>query len=111
MAKDRSKIKSALGGPKENGIEGNFQAGIGRQLTNRVNSGAITQNQAQKIAAQRRLLRNAFGDNWRQKVFGNPEGAKGIGGPFARGQIAADRSQALERAKKKMNINGGTTAP
>ena len=47
------------------------QPGLGRQLTSRVQSGAISQDQAQKTAQQRATLEQAFGKNWRVKVFGD----------------------------------------
>lgn len=87
-----------------------MQPGLGTQLSNRVSSGAITQQQAQQTAQQRRLFEAAFGQDWRKKVFGKG-GAKGISGPFAAGQIRAMRSKALERARAKVRGSGGTTAP
>ena len=103
---------------KNNGIDNGVIANLGRQLTNKVQSGDLTRGQATKVKNQRQLLQKAFGDNWRVKVYGNKEGAKGIGGPFARGQIAADRSKALERAKAKLAVktagspnNGSVEAP
>lgn len=92
-------------GPK--GLSGNFQAALGAQLSRRVQSGAIDQNQARKVAGQRALLAKAYGPDWRTKVFGKG-GAKGISGPFARGIVAGKRNQALQRAKRK--LNGGTSA-
>lgn len=73
----------------------------GAQLRNRVQSGAISGGQAQKVARQRQLLQKAFGTDWRKQVFGQG-GAKGISGPFAQRQVAAKRQQSLERAKRKL---------
>jgi hypothetical protein len=92
---------------------------LGNQLARKVNSGQLSRGQATKVKNQRSMLAKAFGPEWRVKVYGNKEGAKGIGGPFARGQVAAKRSTALERAKTKLATgapavtlkNGGTQAP
>lgn len=83
------------------GIGNNRNTGIGNQLARRVQEGSLTQKQALNVKSQRNLLKQAFGPEWRVKVYGEG-GAKGIGGPFARGQIAAKRSSALERAKAKL---------
>lgn len=92
-------------------------ASLGKQLTNKVQSGDLSRGQATKVKNQRTLLAKAFGPDWRVKVYGKG-GAKGISGPFARGQVAAKRSAALERAKTKLavkgdptTLNGGTEAP
>jgi hypothetical protein len=103
---------------KKPALDNGVIASLGKQLTNKVQSGQLSRGQATKVKDQRVLLQKAFGDNWRVKVYGKG-GAKGIGGPFARGQVAAKRSAALERAKTKLatggpNItlkNGGTEAP
>jgi len=83
------------------GLSGNYQPGLGKQLSQRVRSGAIGQGQAQTVARQRQLLQKAFGSDWRTQVFGKG-GAKGISGPFAQRQVAAKRSAGLERAKRKL---------
>lgn len=83
------------------GVAGNMQPGLGKQLSNRVRSGAINQGQAQTVARQRAMLQKAFGSDWRKQVYG-AGGAKGIGGPFAERQVAAKRSQGLARAKRKL---------
>lgn len=74
---------------------------LGAQLQGRVQSGAISGAQAQKVARQRQLLQKALGSDWRTKVYGQG-GAKGVSGPFAQGQIRADRSQALLRARGRL---------
>ncbi len=43
----------------------------GGQLARRVESGAITGDQAQKTMQQRQTLQKAFGPDWRTKVFGD----------------------------------------
>lgn len=75
---------------------------LGQQLMNKVQSGQLSRGQATKVKNQRTLLAKAFGPEWRVKVYGNKEGARGIGGPFARGQVAAKRQGALERAQTKI---------
>src|SRR5690242_6585719 len=50
------------------------QPGLGRQLSSRVQTGAISQDQAQKVAAQRALLEKTYGPNRRDKVFGQTPG-------------------------------------
>lgn len=86
-------------------VDNGVIASLGKQLSNKVQSGDLTKGKATKVASQRKLLQNAFGDNWRVKVYGKG-GAKGIGGPFAQGQVAADRSKAITQAKNKLNVGG-----
>lgn len=52
-------------------VSSGAQAGLGRQLSRRVKSGAITQEQAQKTAGERKTFREAFGKDWRTKVSGD----------------------------------------
>lgn len=87
------------------GIDNGVIASLGKQLTNKVQSGDLTRGKATKVASQRKLLQNAFGDNWRVKVYGKG-GATGIGGPFAGGEVAADRQKAITAAKNKLNVGG-----
>lgn len=88
----------APGGPR---VGGAMQPKLGAQLSNRVQSGAINQGQAGKVAQQRQMLQKAFGSNWRKQVFG-AGGAKGVSGPFAQAQIRTKRAQGLARAKRKL---------
>lgn len=60
----KSREKRVGLGPQE-------QAGLGHQLTRRLQSGAISQGQAQQTAGQRQMLEKAFGSEWRRKVFGD----------------------------------------
>lgn len=92
---------SAIGQPGAPGVGAGMQPKLGAQLSNRVQSGAINQGQAQRTAQQRGLLRKAFGSDWRTKVFG-AGGARGQSGPFSKAEILAKRSQALARAKRKL---------
>lgn len=87
-----------------------IQPALGAQLSRKVASGAITEEQAREIARQRQLFQKAFGSDWRTKVYGQG-GAKGISGPFAEGKVRALRSKALRRAQRKLRGNGGTYAP
>jgi hypothetical protein len=112
MAQNRNKIKSAIGGPQKSGVEGNFQPGLGRQLSRKVESGRLTEDQAERTARQRSLLAKAFGKDWREVAFGKG-GAKsyptyGYKGPT---ELNEKRLEAIQRAKKKLGLNGGTTAP
>lgn len=54
------------------GLGNAAQPQLGAQLTRRVSSGAITPEQAQRTAQQRRLLSRAYGPEWRKRVFGAP---------------------------------------
>lgn len=82
------------------GLSGNAQAGLGAQLSHKVSSGALTQQQAQKVAAQRAVLEKVYGPDWRTRVFGKG-GAKARSGPFARSQNNAARNKALAAVKNK----------
>jgi hypothetical protein len=81
----------------------NPSGGLGRQLSNRVASGAVSASQAKRTMQQRQTLKKAFGSDWRSKVYAGG-GAKEIseGGPFAKRQIAAERAKGLARAKRKL---------
>lgn len=87
--------------------------GIGRQLQSRVQSGAITQEQAQRTAQQRQTLQKAFGPDWRTKVFGATGAVKSARKGLAKHPDSARfqglnkalldrRRQLLEQAKKKL---------
>jgi hypothetical protein len=97
---------------QKSGLDNGVIASLGKQLTNKVDNGALTRGQATKVKDQRTLLAKAFGPNWRVKVYGKG-GAKsyptyGYKGPTELNEV---RSKALERAKQKLNVNGGTEAP
>jgi hypothetical protein len=82
---------------KRRGIS-SAKAPVGKQLAHRVQTGAITKKEANQTAYERQVLRQAFGENWREKVFGKG-GAQGIKGPFAKAVIRKKRSRALERVR------------
>ncbi len=99
-------------------LGGAVTPGLGRQLTSRVQSGAITQDQAQRTAQQRQTLQKAFGPDWRQKVYGDTGYAQRTRSALSKSpdnaQVAAlnkrlmeRRKQMLEAARKK---NGQGTA-
>jgi hypothetical protein len=94
--------REAIGGP---GVADNIQPDLGAQLSHRVQSGALSQVDAMKVAAQRALFEKQFGPNWRQVIFGKG-GARGITGPFAEREIAAKRSKALAAARSKRLSKG-----
>jgi hypothetical protein len=91
------------------GIQGNKKSPypLGKQLRRKVKSGQLSQGKAQQTAYERSVLAKAFGDDWRTKVYGKG-GAKAASGPFAQRQVAADRSQALARAKAKLGGGVGS---
>ena len=78
------------------------------QLQKRVQSGAISGSQARQTLQERQTLKAAFGEDWRTQTFGKG-GAKGISGSFGRAQVAADRSQALAKARAKLNGGVGNS--
>lgn len=94
----------------------------GRQLEARVQSGAITQEQAQKTMQQRQTLAKALGPNWRDKLqvggesFAqvnkqlkkNPGNAKLAA---IRKKLIENRSKVLSGAQAKLQGGGGTEAP
>lgn len=45
--------------------------GLGGQLTRKVQAGEIDSAQAQRTAGERARLEEAYGPNWRQKVYGD----------------------------------------
>ena len=114
----RARIKKALANPSQTppmrfpqvggkaprqGAPLRSPVNVGSQLRRRVQGGAISGQQAQTVARQRQLLQKAFGTDWRKQVFG-AGGAKGLkaSGPFGQGAVRAKRSQALQRAKRKL---------
>jgi hypothetical protein len=94
-------------GPRKRrqGVGQAFNASLGRQLSNRVQNGAITAEAAQHTAYERQVLAKAFGPGWREKVYGKG-GAKGIQGPFSLGVIRRKRAAALKRARAKLGGAG-----
>jgi hypothetical protein len=119
-----------LGGRKEQGAASGKATGIGgqampgpggRQLEARVQSGAITQQQAQKTMQQRQTLAKALGPNWRDKLqVGGQSFArvnKGLKANPGNAKLAAirkklitNRSSMLEAARAK-GKGGGKKAP
>lgn len=87
-------------------VGGASTPGLGRQLTSRVQSGAISQEQAQKTAQQRQLLEKAFGADWRTKVFGDAGYVRRARGAMAKNpqdpQVAALNKQLMERRQKAL---------
>lgn len=65
-----AKGRPARGGGRA-GVGDRAQADLGRQLTRRVDSGAISQEQAQRVAGERSQLADAYGPDWRTKVYGD----------------------------------------
>lgn len=94
----------------------------GRQLQAKVESGAITQEQAQKTMQQRQTLAKALGPDWREKLQvggqsfakvnkqlkANPGNAKLAA---IRQKLVANRSKVLAGARSKGQGGGGTEAP
>jgi len=93
------------------GIDNGVIASLGKQLTNKVESGAVTRKQANKTSDQRKLLQKAFGPEWRIKVYGKG-GAKALPsyGYAGGSEVNALRQKALQRAQDKLGISGGTEA-
>jgi hypothetical protein len=103
------------GHPAGPSVGQSFQAGLGRQLSSRVDSGAITQAQAKRTAGQRNTLQQAYGNDWRSKVFGNQAGNLATLRKEASKQVEpgegtaqetlsrlmAKRTRFLEKAKKR----------
>jgi len=95
------------------GVSGGGMVGPGgRQLSARVSSGAITQEQATKTMQQRQTLAKALGPDWREKLsVGGKSFAqvnaglkKNPGNPklaALRKRLVANRSTLLANAKKK----------
>lgn len=102
------------GGGQKAGVGGAALPGPGgRQLESRVQSGAITQEQATKTMQQRQTLAKALGPNWRDKLqvggksFGqvNKQLKANPGNPklaALRKKLIANRSKVLDAAR-----NGG----
>lgn len=91
------------------GVSRGVNASLGAQLSGRVQKGAITAQQAQHTAYQRQVLAKAFGQNWREKVYGKG-GAKGIQGSFSVAVIRQKRNAALKRARAKLGSVGSARA-
>lgn len=88
------------------GVGDSYQPGLGKQLSNRVESGRISQGRAQQTSKERQTLKAAFGSDWRTQVFGKG-GARGLEGQsFGRPEIAARRAKALQRARAKLKEPG-----
>lgn len=107
------------GAAKAPAVGSAVQANLGRQLSRRVASGAVTQPQADQVASDRALLESVYGPNWRVKVFGDKgyvqrtraQLAQEPNDPQVRAlyeQLMRQRSSALERAKKKRTAQSGS---
>lgn len=89
----------------------------GGQLARRVQSGAITQEQADQTLQQRQTLQKAFGKDWRQKVFGDVGYVQRTRSALAKDptnprlaalnkKLMESRQQMLEAARKKNKGEG-----
>lgn len=98
--------RGQAGGGQRGSLGGAVAPGLGRQLTSRVQSGAITQDQAQRTAQQRQTLAKAFGSDWRQKVFGDAGYAQRTRSTLAKSpgnaQVAALNKRLMERRKQML---------
>jgi len=88
------------------GISGAEIPGLGKQLTSRVNSGAIDQGQAEQTAHQRRVFEEAYGPDWRTKVYGGrgivQANRKALAGPGEHPQAEAFRKQLMEERQRML---------
>jgi hypothetical protein len=92
-------------------IGGAVNADIGAQLSRRVASGAIDQGQADQVAADRQLLEEHYGPDWRDTVFGGAgrvqrlrqdiaeHGTDELGAKARLGQLLARRQRFLAKAE------------
>lgn len=101
-------VKAREQRPQSPGVGQAVNTDLGGQLSRRVQSGAIDDQQAQRVAGERQLLEAKFGPQWREKVYGQT-------GAFqnARTKLAAnpqsDRLKALVEqlmAKRKGAVEG-----
>lgn len=83
----RSKRATALGQAQ--------QPGLGQQLSSRVASGAITQQQAQRTQRQRQLLENSLGSDWRQQVYGGQGRIKKLRAQAQQGGLESGRAKGI----------------
>jgi len=99
-------------------VGGNFQPGLGRQLSSRVSSGAITKERANKTASERKLLEDKFGKNWRERIYGGRNILKNNRKALAEGstdpnvqafneRLMALRANAVKRAKESEPLKPG----
>ena len=104
---------------QKQGIDNGVIASLGKQLTNKVESGKLDRKQAGKVKDQRTLLAKAFGPDWRVKVYGKG-GAKSYPTYGYKGgtELNDVRKNALKRAQAKIAgktagspNNGGVEAP
>lgn len=104
---------------KKPAVDNGVIASLGKQLTNKVDNGKLTIDQATKVKGQRNLLAKAFGPDWRVKFYGKG-GAKSYPTFGYKGDTELNdvRAHALKRAKAKLatgtdttTLNGGTVAP
>lgn len=82
---------------------------LGAQLSSRVSSGAIDQQQAEQVAHDRAILEAHYGPNWRDKVFGGVGRVKRLRQDIASDEpgnsksrlatLLAKRKSMLEQAK------------
>lgn len=105
---------SASGGEQ---VGNNFQAGLGKQLSSRVSSGAVSQERAEHTAKERALLAKAFGPDWRQHVYGSVGYVKNARKQLRAGstdpnvaalykKLMEDRAQEIARAEQILRERG-----
>jgi hypothetical protein len=90
--------KRAAGPIGKRGRRRRLEEEVGHQLAERVRRGEITPERAREAARERQGFKHAYGENWREQVYGKG-GARGISGPLAESEVKAQRSKALEAAR------------
>lgn len=100
--------------PNANAIGSAVQPDLGQQLSRRVASGAIDQQQAEQVAHDRALLEQVYGPNWRDRVFGGAgvvrglredvaaHGANEFGAKAKLGELTARRKRLLDKARERV---------
>jgi len=98
----------AIGQPGKAGISQGGQAGLGHQLTRRVDEGAIDQGRAEQTAQERQTLEAAFGPQWRTKVYGGRGIVQANNQALAAGStdpnVAAFHEQLMQERKRLLAL-------
>lgn len=106
MAPAAMRQRSGRGGQRAGVGQAGMPGPGGAQLERRVQSGAITQEQADRTMKQRQTLQKAFGKDWRTKVFGDRGYAQRTRSALSKNpdsaRLAALNKKLMERRKQML---------
>lgn len=95
LGRRRSNGGTGYNSPRAAALGQAQQPGLGRQLSSRVSSGAITQNQAERTQRQRQLLQSRYGADWRDQVYGGQGRIQKLRAQAQQGGLESGRAKGI----------------